>query len=71
MGRHAESKEAFIVKMNQGDRERLSDFIISLGYFYIRDGVKLPRIGKFLEDVVKGDVVCYRKIFNKPIDNPE
>lgn len=52
MPRKKENKVAFTIKMDREKKALLEAKVIALGYFYVRDGVILPSIGKYLEDLV-------------------
>ena len=62
MGRNKEGNDSFRVRMDSAKREYLAGEIISQGYYFTRDGEKLPSFGRFLEDVAD----CIKK--NNPID---
>jgi hypothetical protein len=51
MGRNKEGNDSFRVRMDSAKREYLAGEIISQGYYFTRDGEKLPSFGRFLEDV--------------------
>ena len=68
MGRHKASKKAFIVKMKQDKQQILEERVISLGYYYDRDGVRLPSIGRFLEVLVSCNNEYLENIFKLSID---
>ena len=71
MGRKKEDKTAFIVKMQADKRKQFEKQIIDLGYYYTRDGVKLPSVGKYLEDVVDGNILHHKRILELSIDKLE
>ena len=52
MPRPKENKIAFTIKMDKDKKALLEAHVIALGYFYIRDGITLPSIGKYLQDLV-------------------
>lgn len=62
MGRNKEDNDSFRVRMNSDKRQYLAGEIIEKGYYFVRDGEKLPSFGRFLEDVAD----CVKK--TNPID---
>lgn len=71
MGRKKGNKSAFIVKMQADKRKQLEEQIIELGYYYTRDGVKLASVGKYLEDIVDGNILHHKRILDLSIDKLE
>ena len=69
MGRKKQNKATFIVRMDADKRQQLEEQIIELGYYYTRDGVLLPSIGRYLEDVVDGKILHHKRILDLSIDN--
>ncbi|MFM6155750.1 MAG: hypothetical protein ACKPE3_22595 [Sphaerospermopsis kisseleviana] len=68
MGRKKQNKTPFIVRMDADKRQQLEEQIIELGYYYTRDGVLLPSIGKYLEDVVDGNILHHKRVLNLSVD---
>lgn len=83
MGRNKEGNDSFRVRMDSAKREYLAGEIISQGYYFTRDGEKLPSFGRFLEDVADSlkkatlidtalnVVYSYRKSRNKQMNSLE
>lgn len=67
MSRPKEGRIKFTTRLLPEDLEKLSEIVRSLGYTYGKDS---PAWGEWMEAIVRGDILLYKKIDN-PLDDRE